>query len=58
MDRTTLNERRAKMYESSQPNGQRKFVVQIPGLNCVFAKKADANQYRLLYNQATKNKAC
>lgn len=54
MDTTTLNEHKAQLSERTQTNGHRAFLVETPTLNCVFAKKADAKEFKKLYDLSTK----
>lgn len=55
MDTTKLNETKAKLNERTQLNGQRAFVVTLPGLNCVFSKKSAAKEFKRLYDESTKH---
>ena len=55
MDTTTLNELKAEMYETTQSDERRAFAVRMYGLNCVFAKKAEAKEFKRLYDVATKH---
>ena len=50
-----LNEQKSHLTESWQDEGQRTWTVRLPGLAITFGQKAEAKEFKRLYDKASKS---